>query len=330
MNETKDLMAVATVVRVSGSAPRPVGSKLFMMKGGGMEGSVSGGCVENDVIIRAAEVRRDGSPVLVEYGISDDDAFAVGLACGGVIQVLIEPEWIPAPEPGARATVVEGVGKGAWVTIDAGGGPVGGSMPDSLVDRVAGDAAVLIGREESATVDYAEASVYFDVRVPPPHLFIFGATDIGQALCRHAKHLGYQVTVSDARPAFADPARFPEADEVLVGWPGSLDLQFDDRSFVVVLSHDSRFEDPIWPIALASPAPYIGAMGSKKTAADRRRRLADSGLGGSERIHGPIGLDIGSRTAEEVAIAILAEMTMARYGRGGELHGRVRRLERDV
>ncbi len=325
-------IAAATVVRVSGSAPRPVGSKLFVFADGTMRGSVSGGCVENDVIVRAGEVARIGSPSLVEYGISDDDAFAVGLACGGTIQVFIEPMISAVPTHGARITVIEGVGAGSSAVLDLPSGSVDGELPSSIRERVFDDARALIAAEESAAVDYEDASVFIDVFVPAPRLFIFGATDIAQALCAHAYRLGYRVVVSDARPAFVSADRFPDAEALLVGWPDALagELSFDARSFVVVLSHDSRFEDPLWPLVLSSPARYIGAMGSRRTSEDRLRRLGEAGIVGGERIHGPVGFDIGARTAGEMAISILSEMTMARYGRSGSLHGAVRRLGRNT
>jgi len=227
---------------------------------------------------------------------------------------------------GAVVTVIAGVDAGAKAVIDSRGDVVAGVIPAGIADKVRGDAVTLMARELSTTLAYGDDEVFFEVIVPRPYLFVFGAVHIAQELVQHAALLGFHTVVADPRPAFVTPERFPDADELRVGWPDTVVDQssFDTNTFVVVLTHDRRFEDPLWPIVLPTEVRYIGAMGSAKTTAARRERLLSSGFSSSQvdRIHGPIGLDIGSRAAGEVAIAILAEMISVRY-----LHDRAPALE---
>jgi xanthine dehydrogenase accessory factor len=233
---------------------------------------------------------------------------------------------IEAEEFGSRATEVAGPSVGQSAVIqDA--QVITGGLPSAIIADVIADATALLDRERSSTLTYGPHEVYIESIVPRPHLVIFGAVHIAQELTPMARQLGFHVTVSDARSAFTTTERFPDADRLLVGWPDQVHLEFDRRTYVVVLSHDARFEDPLWPLVLPSPVAYIGAMGSSKTAARRRERLLSEGFGSEQvdRIHGPIGIDIGAETPAEIAVGILAEIveTRARPGVPLELRGQV-------
>jgi xanthine dehydrogenase accessory factor len=224
---------------------------------------------------------------------------------------------------GVVITVITGPDAGAKAVLDSTGEVVAGSLPERLAASTRTDALALMPRETSTTLAYGEDELFYEVVAPRPRLLVFGAVHIAQELVQHANLLGFHTVVADPRPAFLTKDRFPEADELRVGWPGDVvdGSSFDARTFVVVLTHDRRFEDPLWPILLPADTRYIGAMGSAKTTAARRERLLAAGFTTDQvdRIHGPIGLDIGSRTAGEVAIAILAETITARYMHDQEL-----------
>ena len=218
---------------------------------------------------------------------------------------------------GVVITVIAGDETNSKAVLNHAGGVIAGSLPDRLAVSAQADALALMPRERSTTLAYGDDELFFEVIAPRPQLFVFGAVHIAQELVQHAGLLGFHTVVADPRPAFVTKERFPSADELRVGWPGDVvdESVFDARTFVVVLTHDRRFEDPLWPLLLPTEVRYIGAMGSAKTSAARRQRLLDSGFSVEQvdRIHGPIGLDIGSRAAGEVAIAILGEMISARY-----------------
>lgn len=234
-------------------------------------------------------------------------------------QTLVEEDAV-----GIVITVIAGPEAGSKAVLDASGELIAGTLPGRVASSARADALALMSRETSSTLAYGDDELFFEVIAPRPRLFVFGAVHIAQELVQHAGLLGFYTVVADPRPAFVTKERFPTADELRVGWPGDVvDANaFDARTFVVVLTHDRRFEDPLWPLLLPTDVRYIGAMGSSKTSAARRQRLLDSGFTAAQvdRIHGPIGLDIGSRAAGEVAIAILGEMISARYLHDRELN----------
>jgi xanthine dehydrogenase accessory factor len=241
---------------------------------------------------------------------------------------------LDAEQFGSVVTFVGGPAMGTKAVLDADGNPVSGEIPEDVRVSVTEDALVLMNHEQHRTMSYGDHEVFFETLAPPPDLLIFGAVHVAQALTTFATRMGYRVTVVDSRPAFATPDRFPEAKAVLVGWPADLmdQLHFDRRTWVVVLSHDTRHETPVLEAALKSDARYIGAMGSRRTHSLRVERLQSMGFSqqDTDRIQGPVGLDIGAETPQETAVSILAEMTMIRYGAGTglSLHGLAGRIHK--
>jgi xanthine dehydrogenase accessory factor len=296
---------VATVVATRSSAPRPVGSKLIVREDGSIEGSVSGGCVENDVVVAAQEVRETGVPRLVTYGITDDMAFSVGLPCGGEIDVFVEP-------------LGEQVDSGAVLTVIRGEG-VGEKLDDPELERAA------LRRGRSHVIELGDRSVFADVFAEPPRLLVYGAVDTAEALCASAKLLGWRTIVADARPRFATARRIPSADELLVLWPDDAlaHVAPDAATAVVVLTHDDKFDLPLVQGALATDAFYVGWLGSRRNQERRRGLLVEAGVAEDEldRISGPSGLDVGADSPAETAVSILAEILAVRAGRSG---GRLR------
>ena len=228
---------------------------------------------------------------------------------------------------GSVITFVDGPSIGTKIVLDSEGSPVAGEFPDGFSKEITEDALVLMNHEQHRTMSYGDHSVFFETLAPSPDLLIFGAVHVAQSLTIFGTRMGYRVSVIDSRSAFASEDRFPEARRVLVGWPADLmdQLHFDRRTWVVVLSHDQRHETPVLEAALKSDARYIGAMGSRRTHKLRVERLQTMGFSeeNTDRIRGPVGLDIGAETPQEVAVSILAEMTMVRYGAGTglSLHG---------
>jgi xanthine dehydrogenase accessory factor len=297
-------LALATVIATRRSAPRPLGSKLAVSETGELAGSVSGGCVESDVAVHAREVLESGRPKLLSYGIPDEDAWEVGLPCGGEIDVFVErvERELPDPEkPQVVFTIVEGDRAGErWVSDD------GEVTRTQLLERDG-------------------QRVFAEVLGPPPRLLIFGAVDLAEELSRAAKGLGWRTVVADARARFATAERIPSADELLVAWPEEVLQQFepDDRTAVVVLTHEDRWDVPALAGALASDAFYVGALGSRRTQERRREQLLETGVSEEQldRLCGPAGLDLGAGTPAETAVSILAEILAVRAGREG---GRLR------
>jgi xanthine dehydrogenase accessory factor len=292
--------AVATVVATRSSAPRPIGSKLVVRDDGSIEGSVSNGCVESDVILAAQEVLAGGEPRLVTYGITDEMAIGVGLPCGGEIDVFVEPHQDDAAE--VVLTVIAGDDVGA-----------------KLADPELVQAARRRGR--SHVFELEGQTVFADVSVPPPRLFVYGAVDTAEALCAAAKLLGWRTIVADARPRFATRDRLPSADEILVLWPDEAlaDVAPDAATSVVVLTHDDKFDLPLVRGALETEAIYLGWLGSRRNQERRRGLLLEDGVAEEdlERVSGPAGLDLGAASPEETAVSILAEILAVRAGRAG-------------
>ena len=333
---------------------------------GAVSGSVSGGCVEGAVYELATEVAQDGTPRLERYGISDDDALAVGLTCGGIIDVFVEsvsrtsfPELdavaddIDAHRPVAVATVIvhpdaQWVGRRLVVRPDAVAGSLGSSRADAAVTD---DARGLLAVGRSEVVKYGPdgqrlgdgMEVFVSSHAPCPRMLVFGAIDFAAALARQGSFLGYRVTVCDARPVFATRARFPTAHEVVVDWPHRyLAAQaeagaIDETTVICVLTHDPKFDVPVLEAALRLPrVGYVGAMGSRRTHDDRMGRLRAAGLTDAElsSLSSPIGLDLGARTPEETAVSIAADIIARRWGGGGrrlaEIAGRIHRDTQDA
>ncbi|MGW1172649.1 XdhC family protein [Kitasatospora sp. NPDC002543] len=346
--------AVATVVGVSGSAPRDPGAALAVDADGEAVGSVSGGCVEGAVYELCRAAITSGEPVLERFGYSDEDAFAVGLTCGGVLDVFVQPV-VPGADAGLDTGIAH-IAAGtpvALVRVIAGPGGPGGLVGATLAvtaDGVTGalsPAPSTVGGLERAVVVRARAMLeagrtgrlvlgldgrpcddrrqgtvtcFVESYVPAPRMLVFGAIDFAAAVVRIGKFLGYHVTVCDARPVFATARRFPEADEVVVDWPHRyLDSQLgriDGRTVLCVLTHDAKFDIPLLERALRLPVGYVGAMGSRRTHRDRVARLREAGLGEAElaRLRSPIGLDLGARTPEETAVSVAAEIVAHRRG----------------
>jgi xanthine dehydrogenase accessory factor len=322
-------IAMATVINVDGSAPRAEGAKMLISRSGKIAGSVSGGCVESAVAEEAQAVLANGEPRIVRYGINRNMMWDVGLSCGGSIDVFIESldrGLRPTFEPGVVAcTIVRGPDRvgdryqarhsAAKPFVDS--DLLGGSLSREFAEGVA--EAVRTGAARVRRV--GPYDIFMDPQVPQPRLVIVGAVHMAVDLCEFASRAGFAVTVVDPRERLNNRERFPLAEHLAVGWPEDElpRLRFDENTYVAVLTHDEKFDDPTLDYVLRRNVRYVGAIGSKKTQALRRSRLIDSGIAvdAIERLHAPIGLDIGAELPEEIALAILAEMIAAKYGRRG-------------
>lgn len=353
--------AVATVVVTFDSAPREVGAAMAVAADGAVVGSVSGGCVEAAVYERALAVLDTGRPVLERYAVTDEDAFAVGLTCGGTIEVLVEPAdaallrrldaAVRTPEPVAGVTVVGGA-EPAGTRLLVGVDSTYGSLPtpdDQAASALFAEVRTMLAGGESGIVRLPAAprpaaplteplTVLVQSYLPPARMLVFGATDFAAAVSSVGTFLGYRVTVCDARPVFASAERVPDADEVVVDWPHrylereTAAGRVDGRTVICVLTHDSRFDVPLLQAALRGPAAYVGLLGSRRTAEDRLGRLRELGFTDAElcRLSAPVGLDLGGRTPAETAIAVAAEIVACRRGgtgrrlthTDGPIHGR--------
>lgn len=353
---------LATVVQTFESAPRPAGASMLVTAGGEAVGSVSGGCVEGAVYELASQVIEEVRPALVRYGISDDDAFSVGLTCGGILDVFVEPispqtfpelesvrEDIEASAPVGVATVIEHpdpqrLGRHLVVRPHGSEGDLGSDRANQAVNDdtrgllAAGRNGVLMYGPDGQRLDEG-MRVFFASYAPRPRMLVFGAIDFAAALARMGSFLGYRVTVCDARPVFATPARFPNSDEVVVAWPHKYladQLEqglVDERTVICVLTHDPKFDVPLLEVALRGRTfAYVGAMGSRRTHEDRMARLRGSGFSDAELsvLHSPVGLDLGARTPEETAVSIAAEIISLQWGGTGQpLAGLTERIHHD-
>jgi xanthine dehydrogenase accessory factor len=365
-----EAVALATVVATWRSAPQPPGAMMLVAADGTVTGSVSGGCVEADLYERARRVLDTGAPELTRYGVSDDDAYAVGLTCGGTLDVFVEridagglPELdvlVDARRTGQPTAVITCVAADANeapspVPADAGeasspvpadpagrlgrrlllaGERVSGSLGHDRLDAAAAaDARGLLAAGRSGMLRYgyqgqrrgSGLSLFVGTHAAPPRMIVFGAIDFAAAVARIGAFLGYRVTVCDARPVFATDERLPEADEVVVQWPhrylrAELDAgRVDGRTVVCVLTHDPKFDVPVLALALRHPLAYVGAMGSRRTHDERRKRLREAGIDPAQlgRLASPIGLDLGGRTPEETAVSVAAQIVAGRWGGTG-------------
>src|SRR4051794_11258032 len=346
------------LVEVEGSSPLDVGASMYVDENGGIEGSITGGCVEGAVAAAAMEMLETDNPQpqLVTYGISDELAGTVGLMCGGIVHIFIHEipedareavlkdlEALVEERPAALVTLLDGDHAGAKLYVDA-EGETGGLGVSALLDANASrEGRGLMGEGRSSLRDFGEDGaslgsglrVYVAVHAEAPRMVVFGAIDFSSALAPLAKGLGYRVTIADPRRAFLSSRRFSVAAETVVGWPQDVlaDMELGPRDAVLVFTHDPKLDVPAVQAALATGAGYIGALGSRRTTADRNRRLREVGVTDEQiaRVFAPCGLDIGASTVEETAVSVLAEIVSRRAGRPGkplrEAEGPIRHAE---
>lgn len=326
-----EAVALATVIETWGSAPRVAGSKMALTASGGIAGSVSGGCVENAVVEAARETLRTGRARVLTFGVADETAWGVGLACGGRVAVLVERfegdalrrirAAVSEDRPIASAVVVAGPDDllGRRLAVDGSGaiaGKIGGGL-DVAAARAATD-ALARGRSERVVIGQAanEAEIFLDVERPAPRLVVVGGVHIAVPLVALARDVGFRTVVADPREAFASRDRFPDADRIVTLWPDRAleEIGVDDATAIVVLTHDPKLDDPALVAGLASAAFYVGALGSRRTNEKRRQRLLASGVPEKNlaRLRAPVGLDLGGRSPQEIALAILAEIVAVR------------------
>ncbi|MCX5328912.1 XdhC family protein [Streptomyces sp. NBC_00140] len=350
--------ALATVIEVRGSAPLPIGTSVAVDEDGNAVGSISGGCVEGAVYELCQQVLGDrGAPQRAWFGYSDDDAFAVGLTCGGELDVLvqqIDPAAQPLlaaaladvveGQPAAVAQVVEGPEEllGGMLYVDAAGAIRPGTLTGAVRREVGAQAWALLRAGSTARAEVGgdgdtcpeRLSALVHVHASRPRMLIFGAVDFAAALSQAGRFLGYRVTVCDARPVFATTARFPHADEIVADWPHRYleHTEVDARTAICVLTHDAKFDIPLLRLALDLPVGYVGAMGSRRTHDERLRVLREAGVRNEQLalLHSPIGLDLGARTAQETAVSITAEIIAhTHHGSGLPLSGRTGPIHRE-
>jgi xanthine dehydrogenase accessory factor len=332
--------ALATVIKTLNSAPRPPGATMAVSAAGEVLGSISGGCVEAETYELALQVVQTGHAQLARFGVNDDDAFAAGLTCGGIIDVFVEPvsdeqyptfdkilDAIKGHRPTVIATVTSGTAAGQHLTMDEAGLTSSATEFESdggLLHRMADmltESATDMVQLRQARAELTSASAFLQSFAPPPRMIVFGAVDFAAAVAEIGKFLGYRITVCDARAVFTTPARFPNVDQLVVDWPHRyLSTQNVEESTVLcVLTHDPKFDIPLLKVALETPARYIGVMGSRRTHTSRLKSLREEGVPEwqLERLSSPIGLDLGARTSEETAVSIAGEIIAAARGATG-------------
>jgi xanthine dehydrogenase accessory factor len=322
-----EAVALATVVQTWGSAPRREGAKMALTPAGHIAGSVSGGCVEGAVYEAGTETLATGRGQLLSFGVADETAWDVGLACGGKIRVFVEPldidhyqkvrQLVQDDRPGARATIISGPVENVGRTLFLAGGEIAGhTLPENLVNPVYTATKAALARSRPEQIRLESMEIFIDVLLPAPTLILVGGVHIAIALAQMARTVGFRTIVVDPRRAFGSDARFPDADRLIQAWPDKAfaELQLNQSTAVVMLTHDPKIDDPALKTVLPSPAFYIGALGSTRTHAQRRERLLAAGVPAEQvdRIHAPIGLDIGAQTPEEIAVAVLAEIVAVR------------------
>ncbi len=314
-------VALATVVRTWGSGPRGAGAKMAMTRDARIAGSVSGGCVESAVVEQGREVLETGKPKLLRFGVTDETAWNVGLSCGGTIEVFVETltdavygalrSALEEERAVAKATVIKGEPLGRTLVVDD-----DTSTSDESAMAEAARRALDAGRSEQVALDDVE--VFIDVELPPPVLVMVGGVHVAVALTSMADALGYRTIIVDPRGVFGSEERFPHAGEIIREWPDKAlkKLAINRSTAIATLTHDPKLDDPALEVALPSQAFYVGALGSKRTQEKRRRRLVERGLTEDElaRLHAPIGLPIGSRSPEEIALSVMAQIVATRNG----------------
>lgn len=317
--EGGEQLALVTVLRATGSVPCPLGVCMVVSRSGGVWGSISGGCIDGDVVTQAQEVLASGQPRRLCYSAPDDEVVSIGLACGGSLELYIEP--LAAVHRSVLDVLEKGEACGLATRL------AGGHLVATSRGPIVGDSALFAGLAPlfpgpaAFLHEFDGAEVFFQVFPAPPTLTIIGAVEIAVFLTQLAQTLGFRVRIVDPRRYFLTEERFPTADELVSAWPGEV-LQPEDlgpQDYVVILAHDSKLDLPALQIALRSRAAYVGLIGARATQAERRRALASLGFGAEElkRVHGPVGLDLGGREPAEIALAILAEIIAVRHNRSG-------------
>jgi xanthine dehydrogenase accessory factor len=325
---------LVTLIKVDRSAPKPPGAAMAVSEDGTVLGSVSGGCVESALHEEADAVLKSGRPKTVSYGITDDEGFEIGLACGGQLHLFVDAPALPdrlfdeiqRARPVAVALITSGPAAAERLVVwpDGSTSSVGAQGTVGFGDavfrqRIAADAQELLTKQASALRSYPQGDVFIQTFAPPADMYIFGAADFSAPLAKMGKFLGFQVTVIDPRPVFATKDRFPDADQIVVEWPDTFLARapVGPGTAICVLAHDAKFDLPALQQALKTDAGYIGAMGAKRTNEERFRKLREAGCTDEQlaRIKAPIGLDIGGRSPEETAVSIAAQIIAWRSGK---------------